>query len=243
MSSSNRPTSDNHYIMYKHCVKFSNNTKVSFIPGLRNISDEEINATWFTEKDCAKIQASMVKTVKRMRKGNMDEEKYCSRGLEHMRTADDAKQRKANRDAARTAVLAEHKRQSLLGYYDPIEVCKVSTFHSKGTRDAALRLGESDAAAVHPSRSRSDIGHEMNTSCHESQSSSATQPIASEECAAILESALKVANSTQDCDVNMKGDICHQPEESCLSSKQNVPRNTLTRVISKINSRFDIECV
>eukprot|EP00565_Helicotheca_tamesis_P000447 CAMPEP_0185725128 /NCGR_PEP_ID=MMETSP1171-20130828/1450_1 /TAXON_ID=374046 /ORGANISM="Helicotheca tamensis, Strain CCMP826" /LENGTH=300 /DNA_ID=CAMNT_0028393165 /DNA_START=53 /DNA_END=955 /DNA_ORIENTATION=- len=137
----------NRKVMYTRRVKFFTTTKAHVIPGLSEMSEDEKTATWMMDADYARLQLTILKTVKRMRQGKeLNEEKYCARGLEHMGTADLLKQKEDNKLSVRNAILTEQYRQKIAGCYDDEKLRKISLLHSRNPRLAALQRGTSAAA-------------------------------------------------------------------------------------------------
>eukprot|EP00565_Helicotheca_tamesis_P002558 CAMPEP_0185725350 /NCGR_PEP_ID=MMETSP1171-20130828/1635_1 /TAXON_ID=374046 /ORGANISM="Helicotheca tamensis, Strain CCMP826" /LENGTH=282 /DNA_ID=CAMNT_0028393459 /DNA_START=1390 /DNA_END=2234 /DNA_ORIENTATION=+ len=137
----------NRTIMSTRRVQISHTTKAHFIPGLWEMSEDEKIVTWIMDEDHGQVQLTILKTVKQMRRGKeLDKEKYCARGLEHMETADLLKQKEANKVSVRSAVLTEQYRQAISGCYDDEKLRKASLLHSRNPRLATLHKGTSYAA-------------------------------------------------------------------------------------------------
>jgi hypothetical protein len=107
---------------------------ISFAPSIRfkpvkHIDDftvEEIEDIWFTEYDLNVIRADCIATVRHMiyNKDPMDEETYCTRGLE-FKTPAGAKFRKDNKQTAIQAVMAEQRLQKSTDLVDEECLSKV----------------------------------------------------------------------------------------------------------------------
>uniref|UniRef100_A0A7S2MN30 Uncharacterized protein n=1 Tax=Helicotheca tamesis TaxID=374047 RepID=A0A7S2MN30_9STRA len=161
---STKANNHNRQESHRNFVQFVHITKIYVVPGLSEYTTKEIEATWVTREDNANILVDTLKTVKRMRKGKaIDDEKYSTRGLEQMDSAACLEQRKMNKASVLNAVIAEQRRQKLLGYYDPMKLCDQSRLHSASSRDDALRLGASDAiaAGLQPNPTISKILHSL----------------------------------------------------------------------------------
>lgn len=99
---------------------------VSFAPVIRfkpvkhidDFTEEQIEATWYTEYDLNIIRAACITTVRQMVfKKTINEETDCTRGLE-FKTPSGAKFRKNNKQTAIEAVLAEQRLQKSMGMVD-----------------------------------------------------------------------------------------------------------------------------
>jgi hypothetical protein len=76
---------------------------------------------------------------------------HSRRGLEHLASIDEGRQRHVNVLAAKEAVLGEQRRQKIFGTKDASKLTTMYIQHSSWARDLALAAGESDADAVRSS--------------------------------------------------------------------------------------------
>ena len=94
-------------------LRFSlSSNETFFIPHINNLSDEEVNATWYECGDYGKIKTAMIPLIRKMMKGATIEEtdQETIRGLEY-RTRKGAIRRQHNKAEAISAVLEEQDRQ------------------------------------------------------------------------------------------------------------------------------------
>lgn len=73
---------------------------------------------------------------------------HSRRGLEHLASIDEGRQRQHNVIAAKNAVLDEQRRQKMFGKDDSTKLRAVYIQHSSWARDLSFAAGESDADAV-----------------------------------------------------------------------------------------------
>uniref|UniRef100_A0A6U3SC85 Uncharacterized protein n=2 Tax=Ditylum brightwellii TaxID=49249 RepID=A0A6U3SC85_9STRA len=104
------------------------------------MSDDEKATLWYTKEDKMRIQHSIKKTLKTMKK-NTNSCNRCIRGLEHMRSREHLEQTKINMDCVRLGVLKEQQRQKVHGIFDPNELRYISSKASEWAKNKALEQG------------------------------------------------------------------------------------------------------
>ena len=127
-------------------VRFSQDVQAREIPHLNDVSEQQIECTWYTEEEYSDIKSEILLTLKRQRYGVLDNcKELCFRGLE-ARTREGSIFRRSNRRNSLEAVLHEQSRQeSLRGLHSSDDIAQVymdTTFencraaHAKGLSDA-----------------------------------------------------------------------------------------------------------
>jgi hypothetical protein len=124
---------------------FNQVVNVRPIKHLDNMSDEEVNAIWFSREDFEDMKDSYAETVRMISKGAFkgDDDEHCARGLEY-RTREGAFKRKTNKWNALQAVLDEQDRQQRLGINDDELLREAYVEENLHCRLAALELGIQD---------------------------------------------------------------------------------------------------
>ena len=148
-----RPPAGTSKIIVKRSVQFANRTRIYLIPSINDMSEEAKSEIWGTdEQDKEEAEEDIVKTIRAMRSGKKTEEddRFCSRGLEHMQSAAHMEQRRINKDCAFDAVLDEQDRQWSAGHSDDDAdaIANASASASQWAREKALQMGASDEAYV-----------------------------------------------------------------------------------------------
>jgi hypothetical protein len=131
-------------------VRFSKRVLVNEIPHLNDISKQQIETTWYTQKEYSDITSELKLTLRLEKSGviGLDIcERLCFRGLE-ARTQEGSILRKTNRLKALETVLYEQSRQRLDGMYSSDDMSKVYTDTVFRSRRAAYAKGSSDAREV-----------------------------------------------------------------------------------------------
>ena len=126
-------------------VRFNETVAVRPITHVDDLSDDDLDALWFTRDDFAKMKRSFSNTTKLISQGLYaeDEDHICARGLEH-RTKCAARNRRRTRWHAIGAVLLEQRRQRNLGIRDDELISEAYTEENLRCRLVALRLGVQD---------------------------------------------------------------------------------------------------
>jgi hypothetical protein len=145
-------------------VRFSQRVLAREIPHLNDISDQQIEITWYTKQEYSDIKSERKLAVKRQSYGVVLEldtcEELCFRGLEK-RTRAGCVLRKTNRLNGVEAVLHEQSRQRLLGLYSSEDVAQAyidsvyrarGAAHIRGLSDAREALGGSAGEEIHESK-------------------------------------------------------------------------------------------
>lgn len=133
----------------KRCrsVRFAKNLDVKEVPHVKDMTEEEMHETWYTQEDFALIKKSMVITIRLMMASKPISNDQTSRGLE-FRTPTGAKQRKKNKLDALTAVWNEQVSQWNENMSDEYAISFVYQQQTAKCRDQALKFGAHDAKAV-----------------------------------------------------------------------------------------------
>ena len=76
-----RPTS--------HSVRFNQNVRCLIIPGVWQLSQDDIAATWYGPNDSHLLKKDTKRNVRRMRSSSQaaEDDRHCYRGLEHLRSS------------------------------------------------------------------------------------------------------------------------------------------------------------
>lgn len=115
---------------------------------LQDLTNEEKEATWYTENDSKIILAMAKVTVKMMMRGERcDDVDYCSRGLEG-KTPTGSKQRQKNKLKVRQALLEEQEMQREEGKHDPEYLAQISVKHSRDVCAQARNTAKLDEEAI-----------------------------------------------------------------------------------------------
>jgi hypothetical protein len=130
-----------------HFVTFDSDVDVHEIPHLRDISKEEIAATWYNNEDFEEIKRAIVTTLRLMIAKKPIGSDQCSRGLE-FRTPMGAKLRKKNKLEALTAVWNAQVAQWKDNITDDEAIRMVYLEQSLKCREVAIKFGVQDEKAV-----------------------------------------------------------------------------------------------
>lgn len=109
------------------------------------------DSTWLGEEDYKKIRRGVKKTAQSFRRGEIDETKMTSRGIEHLQSAEDLERQIINKDCAIGVVLSEQRRLSDTGVKiadAAVIISKAYRMHSRWARQNALHLAACDEAFV-----------------------------------------------------------------------------------------------
>jgi hypothetical protein len=96
----------------KKCLRFDMYDEVFEIPHIDDLSDDEVDATWYSKKECQAIRRSCLRTVELMEQSNDEDDfrlskrssKHCTRGLEKQ-TDLQRESRKRQQEASFEAVM------------------------------------------------------------------------------------------------------------------------------------------
>jgi hypothetical protein len=107
-------------------VYFSHKIRIKPTLHIRDYTQEEIEATWFSKTDFENIKADMRFALGLLRAGILDQDtiSYCRRGLE-CRTKEGVRKRMFNKASTRNAVLDEQDRQWDIFVTDSEAIAKV----------------------------------------------------------------------------------------------------------------------
>ena len=129
-------------------VDFSERIEVKFISHVRDMSLDEISATWWTQDGYMLIRRMLkITTLMLAQVGQLhpDDKDFCDRGLRH-RTKADAEHRHRSKKSAINVVLGAQEYQQKESFRDP-EYVKLSYLgHVKKSCDEARLLGIMDEA-------------------------------------------------------------------------------------------------
>jgi hypothetical protein len=128
-------------------VTFSQSLDVHEICHFRDLSPEDVEATWYSTDDFDEIKKSLVVTLRLMMADKPVGDDQCTRGLE-FRTPQGAKYRKRNKVEALTAVWNEQVQQWQNDVVDDEAIRRVYLEHSIKCRDAARKFGIHDEKVI-----------------------------------------------------------------------------------------------
>lgn len=109
------------------------------------------DSTWLSDEDYKNIRRGIKKTARSFRRGELDETKMSSRGIEHLRSAEDLERQIINKDCAIGVVLSEQRRLVDAGTEiadAAVIISKAYRMHTRWARQNALRLAACDEAFV-----------------------------------------------------------------------------------------------
>ena len=126
----------------RQVVGFCETTQITEIDGLSQKSDEEIVSAFYSEEDRQRFKKDIRSTVKRMRKGCMDNNaKYTERGLEHFASNDMFHQLRGERETLVDLILEAQERG-----LSHDEIAKISSRVSRRAVKRAQRKALADEA-------------------------------------------------------------------------------------------------
>mmetsp|Transcript_33584 Transcript_33584/g.56189 ORF Transcript_33584/g.56189 Transcript_33584/m.56189 type:complete len:224 (-) Transcript_33584:105-776(-) len=128
-------------------VTFVQSVDVKEVPHLKDLPQEEKNATWYTNADFEVIKRSIILTLRLMVAKKPVGSDQCTRGLE-FRTPGGAKFRKQNKLEALTAVWNEQVAQWKDNVTDEEAIRRVYLEQSLKCRETAIKFGLHDENAV-----------------------------------------------------------------------------------------------
>jgi hypothetical protein len=137
-------------------VRFRDSVSVRPIEHIDDMSVEQVFNVWYGNYDFKEIKQGLLQTVRMLMMNHddnamIDNDEYCSRGLES-RTREGAAARRANKWNALNAVLDEQSRQRDLGIRNEKLLCQIYVAENCQSRLNALTLGikdEKGAMAIH----------------------------------------------------------------------------------------------
>lgn len=121
---------------------FSAHAKVQEIPHHRDMTPEEIQATWYKQQDLTAMKSDAVQVIKRMLTNTMQKDD-CIRGLEY-RVPEAAKQRKLNKRNGFQIVWDTQEDQWEDGITDHEVISIKYQMQTFKSREAALEVGIQD---------------------------------------------------------------------------------------------------
>uniref|UniRef100_A0A7S0AFM0 Uncharacterized protein n=1 Tax=Minutocellus polymorphus TaxID=265543 RepID=A0A7S0AFM0_9STRA len=107
--------------------------------------------SWLTDEDYHRILRGVRKTARSIRKGASIDENMTSRGIEHLRSAEDLERQIVNKDCAIGVVLSEQRRIADAGFAIAdavVVISKAYRKHTRWARENALHRAASDEAFV-----------------------------------------------------------------------------------------------
>lgn len=124
------------------CVSFSPDVKVQEIPHLLELSQTEIDETWYNKEECNAIKEEAVQVIKNMMNGSI-EKNECIRGLEH-RVPDAARRRKEIKRIAFQVVWDTQEDQWDEGICDQEAIAILYQMETFQSREKAREYGSLD---------------------------------------------------------------------------------------------------
>ena len=109
------------------------------------------DSTWLSDEDYKKIRRGVKKTARSFRRGELDETKMSSRGIEHLKSAEGLERQIINKDCAIGVVLSEQRRLVDAGVEiadAAMIISKAYRMHTRWARQNALHLAACDEAFV-----------------------------------------------------------------------------------------------
>jgi hypothetical protein len=129
----------------KKSVSFSESARMRQYIHINNFSLKEIEASWFTKAELSQSRKEVVYTIELMTSGeDIDESKYCTRGLE-CRTPQGAAIKNQKKIAAWDRVMEEQHKQYRMGINDEDSLAMVYIQCSFSCQVSAAVLAASDA--------------------------------------------------------------------------------------------------
>jgi hypothetical protein len=106
-------------------VSFAPRVRAKKTLGLKAYTAQEMETTWYDEEEMEAIRLGNHATVVKMRKGEvLDEEHFCSRGLEHQSSNGDETSNKLAQLAGLAAVRKEQELQRVRGISNPMRLAQ-----------------------------------------------------------------------------------------------------------------------
>ena len=144
-------TSDSTKVLRRQ-VRFRDTVSVRPIKHIDDMSNEQVVNTWYGNNDFKENKKGLLQTVRMLMMTHVDNtiidnDEYCSRGLEY-RTREGAAARRANKWNALDAVLNEQHRQRELGIRNEKLLCQIYISENCHCRLNALKLGIEDEKAA-----------------------------------------------------------------------------------------------
>jgi hypothetical protein len=141
-------------------VSFASNIDVKEVPHLKDVPEEDLKATWYTQEEFECIKKSLIVTVRLMMAMKPIDSEQCTRGLE-FRTPAGAKLRKKNKLDALTAVWNEQVSQWKRNRTDEEAISFVYTEQCQKVSEVARRMASQDEKDV---RRYSEIAEQSDSS-------------------------------------------------------------------------------
>lgn len=135
------------------------------VPHLKDLTQEEGEAIWYSPEEFEEIRKSLVVTVRMMVANKPVDDTQCTRGLE-FRTPAGAKQRKRNKLNALTAVWNEQVSQWKEDRTDEEAIAFVYQQHGHECKKISLRMAlqdEKDARRYQECLDESESGSDLST--------------------------------------------------------------------------------
>mmetsp|Transcript_1949 Transcript_1949/g.5162 ORF Transcript_1949/g.5162 Transcript_1949/m.5162 type:complete len:228 (-) Transcript_1949:29-712(-) len=165
----------------KRSLRFANQTQIFIVTSSRDMSEEEVEATWYCQDEYNAMKRSMKRAARRMQNGDVEDSlSHCTRGLEHLRSPAHLEQHRINKDMVIESVINEQDKQWKACVNCPSGIAVASSTASQWARDLATSRGSADA----------EFAQSLKNSSHQMLG---------------MWNALKLANSSLDCgsDLNL----------------------------------------
>ena len=145
-------------------VSFAPSARIHLVPGLSEFTPKQIHQLWLQDEEEEASRDAVVSDVVIMRRlhkkgysvkeilsGSENEstdDATCFRGIEHMVTSTESREKKARRKRAVRAVLVEQERQRQIGEEEPNLIASASLHATKYARDRAIEFASGDLMYV-----------------------------------------------------------------------------------------------
>jgi hypothetical protein len=132
----------------RRVVSFCESARVKRTLHFKDYSDDEKNATWYTQAEMSLIRHHMQCIVEKLNQGEAkDDTEDCTRGVE-FRTSQRIALRRENRESAFDAVLDEQQLQRLEARHDTERLARIYWEWSNHCQVVASKIGFMDAVVA-----------------------------------------------------------------------------------------------
>jgi hypothetical protein len=132
----------------RRVVSFCESARVKRTLHIKDYSDDEKNATWYTHAEMSLIRHHIECIVQKLNQGEaIDETEDCIRGVE-FRTSQWIEWRRENRESAFDAVLDEQQLQRLQAQHDTERLARIYWEWSNHCQVVASKIGVMDAVVA-----------------------------------------------------------------------------------------------
>lgn len=145
-------------------VSFAPSARIYLVPGLSEFTKKQIHQLWLQDEEEEASRDAVVSDIVIMRRlykkgysikeilsggeNESTDDATCFRGIEHMVTSDESREKKARRKRAVRAVLVEQERQRQMGEKEPDLIASASLHATNYARDRAIEIASGDLRYV-----------------------------------------------------------------------------------------------